>query len=101
MPSAADGSFEQLLMGMTQLRVLELVDLNGPRAMCVFQNVMPTLLHLEQLVLTNNEMGPVPAMKLAESARLLPALRSVYAEGNDLEGALDDLNWIIGFDLFQ
>lgn len=69
--------------------------------MRVFQNVMPTLLHLEHLVLTNNEMGPVPATKLAESARLLPALRSVQAEGNDLEGALDDLDWIVGFDLFQ
>lgn len=71
---AADRTFEQLLVGMTQLRA---VGLNGSSAMRVFSEVVSKLVNLDHLVLDDNQVGPAPAVVLAQTAKELPALKKV------------------------
>lgn len=82
---AAEGTFEQLLAGMTRLRTLTLmmVGLNGRSAMRVVSDIAPTLVHLMRLSLPSNQLGVGPATVLANSVRQLRALRSVNLGSNN------------------
>lgn len=112
--AAPEGTFAQLLAGMTHLDTLALegVGLNGHSALRAFFGILPTLVHLRVLSLVNNRLGVGAAMVLASIVSQLPALDGVTVyEGNDLvepgddvsddaESTIADMDAIVGRDLF-
>jgi hypothetical protein len=89
-PFLAGDTFTHLLTRLTRLQSLQLSDINvrGSAAVRVFETIVPTLPHLQDLRLENNGLGVAPLTLLAHSTRQLPRLRRIQLGlGNDLVGA--------------